>query len=231
MVFRTQPKPTRFAPSMTGAFTSISAKGGDLSMQSSDADMHVFLDLPSHIETEHLVLRPYQAGDGSWYYRMSIRNRDHLRRFEAGNPLLDIEDEEDAEGFVRSLADAWDAGEHLFLAAFVRDTDQFAAQIYIGRVNLILPEYRIGYFANVDHEGKGYVTEAVRGCFQFIFEHLKAHRVSLECDDTNERSRRVAERCGMIREAHFRENRRWPDGTLTGTLHYGLLESEWRKMA
>ncbi len=189
------------------------------------------IDQPARIDTPRLFLRPYQAGDGEWYYAMSRRNRDHLQRFEAGNPLLDIEDEEDAEGFVRSLADAWVAGEHLFLAALVRTDHQFAAQIYIGRVNLVLPEYRIGYFADVDHEGKGYVTEAVRGCFHFIFEHLRAHRVSLECDDTNVRSRRVAERCGMVREAHFRENRRWPDGMLTGTLHYGLLESEWRKLA
>jgi len=189
------------------------------------------LDLPTRIDTERLFLRPYQAGDGSWYFPMSRRNRDHLRRFEASNPLLDIEHEEDAEGFVCSLANAWTAGEHLFLAALVRADHQFAAQLYIGRVNLVLPEYRIGYFADIDHEGKGYVTEAVLGCFHFIFDHLGAHRVSLECDDTNVRSRRVAERCGMVREAHFRENRRWPDGKLTGTLHYGLLASEWRKVA
>lgn len=189
------------------------------------------LDLPTRIDTDRLYLRPYLAGDGAWYFQMSRRNRDHLRRFEAGNPLLDIEDEADAEGFVCSLANAWIAGEHRFLGAFVRDTNQFAAQIYIGRANLSVPEYRIGYFADVDHEGLGYVTEAVRACIGFIFEHLHAHRASLECDDSNVRSQRVAERCGMVREAHFRENRRWPDGTFTGTLHYGLLKSEWQALA
>ncbi len=187
-------------------------------------------DIPTRIETERLCLRPYEAGDGGWYYAMSRRNRDHLRRFEAGNPLLDIEDEEDAEGFVRSLAEAWEAGEHRFLGAFVRDTVQFAAQIYIGAANRALPEFRIGYFADVDHEGQGYVSEAVRACIDFAFTSLHAHRISLECDDTNARSRRVSERCGMVREAHFRENRRWPDGTLTGTLHYGLLRSEWEAL-
>jgi aminoglycoside 6'-N-acetyltransferase len=186
--------------------------------------------LPDHltrIDTERLFLRPYQAGDGAWYFAMSRRNCDHLRRFEAGNPLHDLQTEHDAEGFVRSMADAWTAGEHRFLGAFVRDTGQFAAQIYIGCVSLILPEYRIGYFADVGHEGHGYVTEAVRACITFIFEQLHAHRISLECDDTNLRSQRVAERSCMPQEAHFRENRRWPDNTLTGTLHYGLLRHEW----
>lgn len=188
-------------------------------------------NIPSRIVTRRLYLRPYQAGDGGWYFAMSRRNRDHLRRFEGGNPLLDLQDEDDAEGFVRSMADAWATGEQRFLGVFVRDTDQFAAQIYIGCANLLVPDYRIGYFVDVDHEGCGYVTEAVRACIVFIFGHLHAHRISLECDDTNVRSRRVAERCGMVREAHFRENRRWADGALTGTLHFGLLRHEWESMA
>ncbi len=59
------------------------------------------------------------------------------------------------------------------------------------------------------------------------FEHLKAHRVRLERDDSNVRSYRVAERCGMVKEGHIRENKKNPDGTLSGTLHYGLLRSEF----
>jgi ribosomal-protein-alanine N-acetyltransferase len=64
----------------------------------------------------------------------------------------------------------------------------------------------------------------------FIFEHLKAHRVRVECDDTNERSWRVAERCGMVREGHFRENKRNADGTLSGTLCFGLLKREFEAL-
>jgi RimJ/RimL family protein N-acetyltransferase len=56
---------------------------------------------------------------------------------------------------------------------------------------------------------------------------LKAHRVRIECDETNVRSYRVAERCGFSREGHFRENKKHPDGTMSGTLFYGLLGSEF----
>lgn len=49
----------------------------------------------------------------------------------------------------------------------------------------------------------------------------------LERDDTNVRSQRVAERCGFVKEGHIRENKRNADGMLSGTLHYGLLKSEF----
>jgi ribosomal-protein-alanine N-acetyltransferase len=60
-----------------------------------------------------------------------------------------------------------------------------------------------------------------------LFSQLHAHRVRLECDETNLRSIRVAERCGMTREGYLRENRRDPDGSFHGSYIYGLLVSEF----
>jgi RimJ/RimL family protein N-acetyltransferase len=89
-----------------------------------------------------------------------------------------------------------------------------------------VPKFEIGFFADTDHEGQGYVTEAVRATLGFVFEDLQAHRVRLECDDTNERSRRVADRSGLIAEGHIRENKRDPNGRLSGTLCFGLLKRD-----
>jgi len=193
--------------------------------------MHkMLLDIPTRIETERLYLRCYAPGDGPWYYAMSQKNREHLACYESGNVVMTIKTEEDAEIAVRDLAADWVARNCFFMGAFDKRTDEFVAQIYVGPVNWELPEFAIGYFADVDHEGRGYVTEAVRAALEFIFEYLKAHRVRLECDDTNVRSIRVAERCGMVQEAHFRENKRNPDGTLSGTLCFGLLRSEFETL-
>ncbi|HSD85114.1 MAG TPA: GNAT family protein [Anaerolineae bacterium] len=190
--------------------------------------MHkLLLDIPTCVETERLLLRCYQAGDGGWYYAMSQRNKPHLARYESGNSVMRIETEEHAEIAVRDFAVAWAARNAFFLRAFRKDTQEFVAQIYIGAVDWNLPEFEIGYFGDVDHEGQGYVTEAARGALRFMFEHLHAHRVRLECDDTNVRSYRVAERCGLIKEGHIRENKQNPDGSFSGTLSYGLLRSEF----
>jgi len=190
--------------------------------------MHkLLLEIPERIDAARLYLRCYKPGDGRWYYAMSRRNHDHLKRFESGNVAMNILSEEEGEITVRDLAAAWVARDCFFLGAFNKKTDEFVAQIYIGPVNWNLPEFQIGYFADIDHEGQGYVTEAVKETLRFIFTYLKAHRIRLECDDINDRSWHVAERCGMTREGHFRENKKHPDGSFTGTLHYAILKSEF----
>jgi aminoglycoside 6'-N-acetyltransferase len=180
--------------------------------------------------TERLTLRKYRAGDDLWYYVMSQKNRAHLARYEAENVVMSIASEQDAEAMVRELATDWEARNCFFMGAFDRQTDEFVAQIYVGPVNWGLPEFAIGYFADIDHEGQGYVTEAVRAALKLIFHHLGAHRVRIECDDTNLRSRRVAERCGMVLEGHIRENKKNADGTLSGTFYFGMLKSEFEKL-
>ena len=193
--------------------------------------MHkMLLDIPARIDAGRIYLRSYEAGDGQWYYSMSQKNRTHLARYEADNVVMFIESEQDAEVVVRELASEWRARNCFFMGVFERETDNFVAQVYVGPVNWDVPEFVIGFFVDKDLEGKGYVTEAVGAAMGFIFEHLKAHRISLKCDDTNERSWQVAERCGMVREGHIRENKKNADGSLSGTLCFGLLKGEFEAL-
>jgi aminoglycoside 6'-N-acetyltransferase len=190
--------------------------------------MHpLLLDIPNQIETERLTLRGYHAGDGSWYSSMSQRNKSHLAQFESGNAVMTINNEEEAEIVVREFAADWVARKAFFMGVFLKGTQEFVAQIYIGAVHWDLPEFELGYFVDHEHEGYGYVTEAAKGALQFCFKHLGAYRVRLECDDTNARSYGVADRCGMVREGHIRENKKNADGSISGTLLYGVLRSEF----
>jgi ribosomal-protein-alanine N-acetyltransferase len=187
----------------------------------------MLLNIPTRIEAERTYLRSYEAGDGPWFYTMSQKNRPHLARYEAGTVVMSIESEQDAKVMVQELAAEWQARNCFFMGAFDRSTDEFVAQVYVGPANWDVPEFTIGYFVDKDHEGQGYVTEAVKAAIGFIFEHLQAHRVRLECDDTNERSWRVAERCGLVREGHIRENKVNADGERSGTLYFGVLKREF----
>ena len=184
-------------------------------------------ELPTRLETERLYLRPYRAGDGSMYLAVGLRNRAHLARHEAENPLTTINDGVEAENLIQGLVSEWEKGASFFWGVFDRQTDDFVAQIYIGLTDRTLPAYELGYIADCDHEGRGYVTEAAKAALAFVFEHLGAHRVSLHCDETNVRSARVAERCGFTLEGRIREDKRAPDGGFTDTLCYGLLRREY----
>jgi ribosomal-protein-alanine N-acetyltransferase len=178
--------------------------------------------------TDRLVIRSYCLGDENWYYKMSQRNRAHLERYEPENPVMAIRTEEDAKKMIAELVNEWQKGIHHFMGVFLKESEQFVAQIYIGLVNSNVNEFGIGYFSDIEYEGKGYVTEAVRTVVKTLFESLHAHRIRIETDDTNLRSIRVAERCGFMKEGHIRENKKNLDGTYSGTLYYGLLRSEFQ---
>lgn len=191
----------------------------------------LLLDLPEQIVTSRLILRPYRAGDGPAYFAVCQRNRDHLLPFERGNPALDVHTVEEAEVLVRRFAAEWAARAAFFLGAWERETQAFAAQLYVGPVNWDAPEFSIGYFADVEHEGRGYVSEAVRGVLGWLFGTAGARRVRLECNEANTRSQRVAARCGFVLEGHLRQTRPHPlqPGAWSGDLIYGLLKEEYEK--
>ena len=185
-------------------------------------------DLPLSYETPRLTVRRYHLGDSTWYWLAGQRNRDHLARYETDNPIRSLASRADADVLLQGFMTAWQEGRAFFLGAFRKPTDEFVAQLYIGLSDPGIPEYSIGYFGDVDHGGCGYVTETVGVGLEICFGYLGAHRVRLECDDQNDGSSGVARRCGFVLEGHIRENHRHDDGTLSGTLHYGLLRSEWQ---
>lgn len=183
--------------------------------------------ITTRIETTRLYLRSYQPTDADWYAAMCQKNQPHLTLYESGNAAFSIHNAADAEKTIREFAASWAEGRAFFLGAFRQDTDEFVAQIYIGLSDASLPEYELGYFADVNHQGQGYVSEAACAALGFIFNRLGAYRVRLECNDANERSCRVAERCGMMKEGHIRQNNKRPNGEINGTMLYGLLRSEF----
>ncbi len=189
--------------------------------------MNQLAEMPTRLETERLYLRSYQVSDAPMYLAAGVRNRVHLARYEADNPLTKITDEVEAVDLIRDFVAEWEKGTAYFWGVFDRQTDDFVAQIYIGLTNRALPAYELGYIVDCDHEGRGYVTEAARAALGFVFERLGAYRVSLHCNATNVRSARVAERCGFTLEGRIREDKRAPDGRFTDSLCYGLLRREF----
>lgn len=183
--------------------------------------------IPLSYETPRLIVRRYAVEDSTWYWRVGQRNRDHLARFEGDNPIRALGSDAEARSLLEDFITAWQQGRAFFLGAFLKSTHEFVAQLYVGLCQSGVPEYSIGYFGDAEHGGRGYVGEAVQVGLEMCFKHLAAHRVRLECDDQNAKSANVAKRCGFVLEGHIRENHRHTDGSLSGTLHFGMLLNEW----
>ena len=84
----------------------------------------------------------------------------------------------------------------------------------------------LGYFSHQAFWGKGYTSEAVRALFAYGFLQNDVFRFQTGCLAENVGSMRVMEKCGMVREAYYKQYT-WHDGMLKDRVEYRLLKEEW----
>jgi ribosomal-protein-alanine N-acetyltransferase len=77
----------------------------------------------------------------------------------------------------------------------------------------------LGYQVAKDREGRGYMSEALRHANAFMFEERRLHRIMANYRPENERSARLLERLGFVREGIARDylfiDGAWRDHVLT----------------
>ena len=194
---------------------------------------YMLLDVPLELETKRLLLRPYRPGDGQWLHAIFRENRVHLGDSIEGIRAgfgLDLTDPTHAETFVRQLAGDWAARRRFIFGIREKAADRYVGELWIESKDWDVPLHEIGYSVVREHLRKGFVTEVTRAGLKFVFEHLKANRASVTCDEDNVPSYRVAERCGFLREGCLRAQVKRSDGALVGKLYYGMLRAEFEAL-
>jgi RimJ/RimL family protein N-acetyltransferase len=174
------------------------------------------------METERLYLRAYRAGDGPMYYAAGVRNRDHLAEFESDNVVRHLKSEEYAETVARELEADWTAGNCFFVGIFEKANGEWCGQVYAGPSDGESAEFTIGFVADVSHEGKGYISEAVNRVLEALFEDLNADLIKAECSESNSRSRRLLERCGFRLKGYIRNEEHKTDDSTSNDCLYVL---------
>jgi RimJ/RimL family protein N-acetyltransferase len=154
------------------------------------------------IETERLLLRPYQDGD-----------------FEA---LHAIESRADVNRYLYSEARGTDEVRGILR----RKLDETGLLHWASREHGL---GEIGFVLHPDHHGHGYATEATRPLLEFGFATVGLHRIIGRLEARNVASARVLEKLGMRREALLIENE-WVKGEWQSELDYAILDREWRAL-
>jgi len=153
-----------------------------------------FLDLPTQIESERLVIRKFDKGDGNGLLNLLNRNdnREFLR--EALDEATEVHSIEDAEIRIRELAADFIVRNRFVMGIWIKETNTFIGNIWIEPKNWKGPTFEIGYYLDQGYTKKGYATEAVKQCMNYIFNELNAHKIILITRDTNVESIKLAER-------------------------------------
>jgi RimJ/RimL family protein N-acetyltransferase len=183
-------------------------------------------DLPTTLETERLVIRKYEKGDGKELFDLFERNDNRELLEEYVDEAADIKTVKDAETDVEKHVGEWDSRERFVMGFWLKEGGIHIGQIWIEPRSWDVPSFELGYYLDMGYLGQGLATEAAARSVEFIFKELKAHKAIIITQDINERSWRLAERLGFEREGHHRESG-IKEGQRYGLYYYGLLRSEY----
>lgn len=177
-------------------------------------------DIPA-IRTQRLVLSLPQVTDAPELLAYGLKNEVHLAPWSppAPQPSLTLElYERLVEDIQRELASG------ISVRFWLRLGEEFTGR-FIGAVSLsqiVLGAFRacyLGYHVDHEHEGQGYVSEAVAAAIQYAFGELKLHRIMANYMPANRRSARLLERLGFEEEGYAKQYLfiagRWEDHILT----------------
>ncbi|PKM52575.1 MAG: RimJ/RimL family protein N-acetyltransferase [Firmicutes bacterium HGW-Firmicutes-7] len=90
---------------------------------------------------------------------------------------------------------------------FVKDTDMLIGSITLSEVlRGPLQNCFIGYYLDLEHNGKGFMTEAVALVLRYAFDILHLHRIEAGVMPHNKGSIRVLEKAGFQKEGIARKN-------------------------
>jgi RimJ/RimL family protein N-acetyltransferase len=183
---------------------------------------------PSYpIETDRLLLRPFEASDHSAL--LAIHSRPEVTRYlywgERGPDKLSEVLADKITG-----TELGQEGDKIELAAVLREDGTLVGDILLIWRTAVHRSAEVGFVFHPDHHGRGYATEATAELLRFGFEGMGLHRMYGRLDARNTASARVLEKLGMRREAHLVENE-WVKGEWTDEAIYGMLDREWEARA
>ncbi len=163
----------------------------------------------------NIYVRFLETADAKAMLDLQVRNREFFQAYTPRRDEAFYTLDQQWENIQKSMEKRQRDQEYTF-GIFTRDSDEL-----IGTVSLTevlrgpLQSCYIGYVLDKNHNGKGYMTEAVRLVVDYAFTELKLHRIEAGVMPHNIRSMRVLEKAGFHKEGIARKNvkinGRWED--------------------
>ena len=194
----------------------------------------VLIPVPERIEGKRVVLRPYVPSDAQALFRLINASRAHLFPWlpwaDSAHRTLD-----DTKAFIANATAWWMLRTNLIAGIFDRKSGRLLGGSGLhackgASIDWDIPAMMIGYWIGKQHEGKGYVAEAVGLLARVAFDQFKVKRLEIRCDDQNVRSAHVMERAGFVREGLLRNDSKTPRGEVRSTLVYSLTPDDRPRM-
>ncbi len=174
---------------------------------------------------ERIRLREPRLSDYGQWKATRQNSRDFLQPWEPQWSAKEF----DATAFrerIRHYRRERDSGvAHTFFIELL-ETGELAGGITVGKVQHgVADSCELGYWMGAGQAGRGYMREALRLVIDHVFNTLGLHRIEAACIPENQRSVRLLEKAGFVREGvmrgYLRINGVWRDHYL-----YALLKED-----
>lgn len=177
------------------------------------------------IETERLVLLPVDPGDGQELWGAVSGSRATLQPW---LPWVQYHTDPNASRrFAEACAADWDQGRALRFIIREKGGHAVAGIVGLEACVHLHRSCELGYWLRQEVTGKGYMTEAARGCMEFAFTRMGVHRIRVAAATTNHASMKVIGRLHFQFEGIARQAE-WCDGRWLDHAIYGLLSTDPR---
>lgn len=164
---------------------------------------------------ERIYLRHYTQDDVQAYLDYLIHNRKFFSPYiiEQEEPYYTLEQQ---QRDMEKVREAQEQGNRFAFGIFLKETDRLIGDISIFDVRRgPLQKAILGYSMDKDHNGKGYMGEAVPLILNYSFDELKLHRVEAGARTDNAGSIRTLQKAGFQEEGISRKfmkiNGEWHD--------------------
>jgi len=111
----------------------------------------------------------------------------------------------DAKNWVESREFEWKNGVEYSFVILNRADSRLIGGVGLNRIDEINLTGNLGYWIGSEFVGKGFATESCKLALKFAFEQLSLNRVEIIMAETNNASKRVAEKLGAVKEGLLRE--------------------------
>lgn len=158
---------------------------------------------PIRLEAPRVELRRHEIAFARRMFEHFDRDRARLREF---LPWVDESPTwEDTAAYIQTSLEKWDGREMFDFGLFRREDGAYLGNLGAHSISWDHRRCGIGYWILGEHEGRGYVSEALRALEDALFG-LGFNRIEIHCSSANARSASVPRRNGFVLEGVLRQD-------------------------
>jgi ribosomal-protein-alanine N-acetyltransferase len=172
------------------------------------------------LETERLFLKEITIEDAGSVFAM--RCKEEVMQYLDRPKAKTIED---ALALINQITTGWQRNESITWGLYQKGHADLIGTLGFWQIQKQHHRAEIGYMLQPPMQGKGYMSEALRAVMDYGFIEMQLHSAEANVNPSNERSIRLLEKHGFVREAYFRENYFY-DGKFLDSVVYSFVKRE-----